>query len=237
MNCEEFRKQLLQEPDCSDAGFLAHRDGCRSCRAEWEQARKFENLLRRVIMNPADRSRERHALSVPQGSGLKIFPATLAALVLLLVGGLGGYALVQHPIPSDDLEMLVVFHVEREPGLLENGNAPDRTSVQAVLASLGFDLLAPLEGVAAAAPCWIRKGRGVHMVIREREGLVAVLLMPGEQVAGRRRFHSGRWSGMLMPKPWGSMAVLASVPEDGEAVARVLDRSIRWTGRLADRGF
>ncbi len=154
-----------------------------------------------------------------------------ASLILLLLGSVGGYGLARHMLSQDSLAELVLHHVDREPGPLRETRLLDDMSVVAVFASMGFEFQPLVEGITAAAPCWIRRGKGVHMVLRRPEGAVTVLLMPGEYLDERRQFGSRRWSGTLLPEQWGSMAVLAAAGEDTVAIARLMERSVRWKGR------
>ena len=230
MNCEHFRKSLLQDPSCSDAEFLQHKEQCSSCRTEWEKVQAFEHALRRVILQPGSPVRKVDLPPLRRRLWQRAW-VKAASLVLLLLGSVGGYSLARHMLSQDSLAELVLHHVEREPGPLRETRLLDDMSVVAVFASLGFEFRSLVEGITAAAPCWIRKGKGLHMVLRGSEGAVTVLLMPGEYLDERRQLRSPRWSGTLLPEQWGSMAVLAEAGEDTVAIARLMERSVRWKGR------
>ncbi len=230
MNCEQFRKSLLQDPFCSDVGFLWHRERCSACRAEWEQVQAFEHRLRSVIMQAGRPGRTIGLPAVRQ----RLWRSTwvrAASLVLLLLGSVGGYSLARQMFSQDSLAELVSHHVDREPELLQETRLLDDMSVVGVFASLGFEFRPLLAGITAAAPCWIRKGKGVHMVLRRRDRPVTVLLMPGENLDAQRQLHFGRWSGSLLPEQWGSIAVLATAGTDTMAIAQLVERSVRWKGR------
>jgi len=53
----------------------------------------------------------------------------------------------------------------------------------------------------------------VHMVLQGENGSVTVLLMPGEQIDTRNPVDNGRFSGVIAPTRYCSMAI---VGEDGE---------------------
>ena len=236
MNCKHFRESLLQDPSCGDAEFLRHKEQCSSCRAEWEQVQAFERTLRSVILQPGRPVRKVGLPSIRRRLWRRTW-VKAAPLVLLLLGSLGGYSLARHMFSQDNLAELVLHHVDREPGLLRETRLLDDMSVVAVFSSLGFEFRPLVEGITAAAPCWIRKGKGVHMVLRGREGAVTVLLMPGEHLDEQHQLRSGRWSGMLVPEQWGSMAVLAAAGEDTAAIARLVEQSVRWKGRPSASRF
>jgi hypothetical protein len=235
MKCEDFRKCLLQDPSCSDAEFLQHRDRCASCEKEWQQAQSFERMLRAVILQP--RAPTPRIRMRPPRRRLWQRTRVKVVSVLLLAGSIGSYSLVRHMFSQESLAEVVVHHVQAEPGLLQQARRQDDMSVAAVFAAMGFELQASPDAVTAASPCWIRKGRGVHMVVQGEKGAVTLLLMPGEYVDERQVLHTEDWSGMLVPERWGSLAVLASAGEDAGAYVDLMERNLRWKGRSSSRRF
>ena len=236
MNCEDFRRCLLQDPSCTDAAFLQHRDRCASCRKEWQQAQSFEQMLRGVIMQPQTPTPEIRM----QPSRRRLWQRTwvrLASVLLLLVGSVGGYNLVRHMFSQESLAELVTHHVQSEPGLLQQTRLLDEMSVAAAFASMGFELRASLNAVTAVSPCWIRKGRGVHMVVQGEKGAVTLLLMPGEYVDERQVLQVGGWSGTLVPERWGSLAVLTSAGENTDAFVDLVEKNVRWKGKPSASRF
>ncbi|WP_041068641.1 DUF3379 family protein [Thiolapillus brandeum] len=236
MKCEDFRKILLQDPSCADAAFLEHMDRCASCRKEWKQTQSFEDMLRNVILQP----REPSPSIQLQASRRRLWLSTwarAASVLLLLIGGVGGYNLVQNMFPQDNLAKLVVRHVQSEPELLQQTEQLDELSVATVFAAMGFESGTGVKGITAASPCWMRKGRGVHLVVKGQKGAVTLLLMPGEYVNRRQPLKTGYWSGVLVPEQWGSLAVLASAGEDAGAFVDLVEKNIHWEGRPSSRRF
>ena len=76
--------------------------------------------------------------------------------------------------------------------------------------------------------CRIRRWDGVHLVLRGRAGGVTVLLMPQEYRREPERVSSRRFSGVILPTPNGSMAVIGEKSEPLEDAARRIQGAILW---------
>ncbi|GEM_PF-5502705 len=236
MNCEDFQKRLLQDPFCTDAEFLQHKEHCVSCEEEWKRAQSFEQMLHNVVMQPSSTPGEIR-LHAPQRRLWQRTWMKMASVLLLLAASLGGYNLLRHLFSPASLADVVTHHIQAEPDFLRHTETLDELSVATLFASMGFELRTSLKGVTAALPCWIRKGRGVHMVLRGEQGAVSLLLMPGEYLDERQELQAEDWSGALIPEPWGSLAVLVSAGEDTDAVVYLVERNLRWKGKPASRRF
>ena len=236
MNCEDFRKKLLQDPSWADAAFLQHKDQCASCGREWKQVQSFENRLRSVILQPQN-PRLSIELQAPGRRRWQRLWIRTTSVLLLVVAGIGGYHLMQNMFSRDDLAELVVRHVQAEPELLQQTEPLDAMAVAAVFDAMGFEASAVVTGVTAASPCWIRKGKGVHLVVQGQQGAVTLLLMPGEYVNERQPLQTEQWAGMVVPEQWGSLAVLASAGEDAGAFVDLVEKNLHWKGRPSSRRF
>jgi hypothetical protein len=69
--------------------------------------------------------------------------------------------------------------------------------------------------------CKIRKAAGAHLVVKDGEDAVTVLIMPGEYVHERVPIQSERFQGVIVPIPNGSMAV---VTKKGEPLTEIESR-------------
>ncbi len=236
MNCEDFRKKLLQDPSWTDAAFLQHKDKCASCRREWEQVQSFEAKLRSVLLQ-SQNPKAPISLQAPRRRLWQRAWIKAASVLLLVAAGMGGYNLVQNMFPQEDLAQLVVRHVQAEPELLQQMKPLDVMSVAAVFDAMGFESSAAVKGVTAASPCWMRKSRGVHLVVQGEQGAVSLLLMPGEYVSKPQALQTEQWSGLVVPEQWGSLAVLASAGEDAGAFVSMVEKNIHWKGRPSSMRF
>ena len=49
MQCDEFRRKLLEDPKRKDAEFLAHRESCEACDREARQVERMEADLEKLL--------------------------------------------------------------------------------------------------------------------------------------------------------------------------------------------
>ena len=76
--------------------------------------------------------------------------------------------------------------------------------------------------------CFIRKGPGVHMILKGTRGAVNVLVMEGEQVTTRIATGNDSVDWLLIPCPIGCMAIIGNKNEALDQVESLLNRNIRW---------
>ncbi|WP_456418104.1 DUF3379 family protein [Thiolapillus sp.] len=232
MNCEQFQNRLMEDPFCKDGDFVVHRENCVRCAREWRQAREFERLLHAAMSVQPEKElklgRMRRSVRWRRKTWLK------AASILLLIGvSVTGFNLAQQTFAGNNLPQLVVRHIQKEPEVLGSRRAMNRMELAEALSPQGFDLVEAPAGITAAIPCWIRKRRGVHLVVQGGNGPVTVLLMPGEHAPRRQAVAAVSLSGILIPTGWGSMAVVSHADEDVEPLMRALQRNVRWRGGRA----
>ncbi len=220
----------MKEPSCKDRDFTAHRKNCARCAREWQQARKFESMLRVAIsVQP-----EKELCAGPAYRRTRWWRKTWvkAVSVLLLLGAtVAGFNLAQQVFTGNNLPQLIVRHIQKEPEMLNSRYAMNEMELLEALSPLGFELVEVPARITAATPCWIRKRRGMHLVMQGGSGPVTVLLMPGEYAQQRQVVAAVSLSGVLVPTSWGSMAVVSHAGEDIEPLMRSLQRQMRRKGK------
>jgi hypothetical protein len=224
MNCLEFRRHVLTEPDSRDAAYLQHRRACPACATLAAREAQFElrfqrvlhvepppGLAARVLLRQSlDRSRDRRAYSLAAG----------VLLVLTLVGGL----LFRTPLPS--LEEALVGHIQEEPDSLISASRLSLTQVNHTLKTLSLRAEASLGEVRYAGLCRIRRGEGAHLVLAGTQGPVTVLLMPGESVAERVAFRRDQLHGVILPMGPGSMAIVGGTEAEIQSIEQRLRHAV-----------
>jgi len=226
MNCEQFQACLMKEPSCKDRDFIAHRENCVRCAREWQQAREFESMLRAAISVQPEK--ELCAGQAYRRTGWWRQTWVKAVSVLLLLGvTVAGFNLAQQVFAGNNLPQLIVRHIQKEPEMLASRHAMSKMELLEALSPLGFELIEAPVGITAATPCWIRKRRGMHLVMQGGDGPVTVLLMPGEYTQQRQVVAAVSLSGVLVPTSWGSMAVVSHAGEDIEPLMHSLQRQMR----------
>jgi len=237
MNCKQFQNLLMEDPSCEDDAFLSHKAHCASCAREWTQAQEFEALLRKALSVKPEKELQ-VGLSRQRPSDWWWQTAVRVVSVLLLIGvSVAGFNLAHQLFSTEDLHALVVRHIQKEPEMLGQKPPLGEIELMEVLSHMGFSLSAMPAVVTAAAPCWIREGRGMHLVVQGDRGPVTILLMPGEHVQQSRKVIAVSLSGKLVPTDWGSMAVVSHAGDDIEPLMRTLQHDVRWEGTPAGVSF
>jgi hypothetical protein len=224
--CEEARLHIGAEPDASTAGLREHLEGCSACRSYQAKMAALEaDLHKAFALGPAlprrtVRRRTQAKAPAPRSRAWAMAASVLVALV-------GGVALWSARAP-ESLAREIGFHLALEP---DAWTAPQTISLQDVNALLGpshVALAADQDQVIFARQCWVHRELAPHLVVRTTEGPVAVIILPGVPVKAPQTFHENGFTGVLLPAPRGSIAVLTQKDEIGAEVARRLSQAVRW---------
>lgn len=237
MNCKQFQIELMKDPASEDRDFIAHRQSCTDCAREWREAEAFEAILRSAISIQPERELLAHRPATGQSRWWQQTWVKAASVLLLIGATVAGFNLAQTMFAGTNLPQLVVRHIQNEPEILDPRQAMDEMALMEVLSPLAFSLVESPGSITAAAPCWIRKGRGMHLVMQGEKGLVTVLLMPGEHAQQQQPIEAASLSGMLVPTGWGSMAVVSHAGEDITPLIHSLQQKVRWKGQLSTISF
>jgi hypothetical protein len=224
MNCLEFRRLLLTEPDTRDPEFLEHRRQCPSCARLATEQRTFERRLAQALAVPVpDDLVPRLILRRALRHQRRLRYALVAGVALALVAGLRLWW-----VPGAALEDLAVAHVEEEIEHLQARTELAPAQVAGIVRSLGARLDGALGAVRYAGVCRIGRHPGGHLVLAGATGPVTVLLLPHEPVAARSAFRRGAWHGVLVPADGGGLAVIGPADAPLDDIARRLETAIRW---------
>src|SRR5450631_2513036 len=244
LNCADYRRAVLADPQDADPLLRLHRDGCRDCLEYTDRLLLFESRLERAMrVSVAAAGDARVApLRTPAGArasaaagGLKVRRGWLAmaASVLILVAVAGTLWLAQ---PHSSLAADVVAHMAGEP------QAWARTDIPATAPELAQALgdahvrLDPRAGmVSYARSCLFRTHHVPHLVVQTEMGPVTVMVLVHESVSKPERFDEQGYHGVILPvSGHGSLAVLARGQSPGpdmlkQIASRVQDALV-WIG-------
>ncbi len=236
MNCMKFRRMLLIEPRTRSKEFAEHISSCPECAERAKQALHFEDKLHAVLRVPSPTALETRIItarsSAAEGhrTGACSRWLALAAGMLLAVGLTGwlGYEWEQKFGVSSGLETAVVDHINRELEHLHVLGDVAPQTLGLLLSQFGARIEGEIGSVSYAGRCPIRRHSGVHVVVPGQEGPVTVLFMPGENLLHRRPVRSSRFTGVIVPTVYGSMAVVGEKFEPVERVVERMQQSIVW---------
>ncbi len=227
----EFRRRCIADPDERDEAFR------RAKRASAERGRLAEQRKRidRVLSDAMQ-------IEVPEGLAARILlrqslecsrerrrtvarTYALAASVLLALGL--GLALLLAP-QTYRLEREVLTHINSELHHLTEQQNPATAELGELLARFGADLQGELGQVSYAGTCAFRRQHGIHMVLRGERGPVTVLILPGETLDDITDVSDTRFTGVIIPIPNGSMAIVGEQGEPIERLERRLRSAVVW---------
>ena len=238
MNCLKFRHHLLTTPLSENAEFVQHRASCPKCANEAARATQFEAQLLTAVSFEAPEGLQARILLAqthdkPQRKHL-LQPRWLAIVTsLLIAAGVTawlGYDRSNSPNQPLDLKASVLDHINSEITHLHENRNLQQEQIAGLLDPLGIKMEKGLGKVNYAGRCNIRRHSGIHLVIPGRQGPVTILLMPGEHVTASQTVRSPRFSGVIVPTDFGSMAVIG---EQGEALEEVITKLSKVLSRTS----
>ena len=107
-------------------------------------------------------------------------------------------------------------------------NETDLKAWNYLVKDFGMEIDGAISTLQFLNRCYIRKGPGVHMVLRGKKGAVNVLIMDGEYVPGRIATGNESLDWVLIPCPIGSMAIIGNKFEALDMIEQLLNRNIHW---------
>jgi uncharacterized protein DUF3379 len=218
VSCAQARLEIGADPSGSAPGLEQHLHDCADCRQFREEMRTLDANIRRALERP------------PQWVGAPRLTATwrpwaLAASVLLAMLAVLSVWLLR---PSDTLAREVVAHVREEPESWLARQHVDAQSMDEALRGAGVKLDITSDHITYAQSCWFRDHYVPHLVVQTAQGPVTVLILRNQRVSGRRTFHESGMSGVIVPAPQGSIAVLTRGGANVEGLATQMQRDVRW---------
>ncbi len=215
MNCLEFRRLIGAEPARSGGEIDEH---VRTCSACAEFAQQMRALDRRLVqaLSVAAPARRRRRLYMGHGFAQKKRWALAASLVIAV----GAASLLWLAYPSATLAHDVVAHAGHEPASWSAGDAEVSSQKLArILHKAGLSQNSQLGRISYARSCWFRGHFVPHLVVQDEAGPIMVMVLREETVSAPMRFAEGGYSGIILPAPRGSVAVLAQADARLDAVA------------------
>ena len=204
------------DPEGSAAELEQHLEECESCRRFRTEMRALEADIRRALERPPASART---------ARFTWRPLALAASVLLAMLTVFAVWLLH---PSDTLAREVVAHVQEEPDSWLARQHVDAQSIDDALRGAGVKLDITSDRISYAQSCWFRDHYVPHLVVQTAQGPATVLILRNQHVSARRSFNEGGMSGVIVPAPQGSIAVLTRGGADTDAVAAQMQQDVRW---------
>jgi Protein of unknown function (DUF3379) len=218
VSCEEARLQIGADPGGGTPELEQHLQDCDACRQLRAEMRTLDANIRRALERPpvsADRPRIT-ATWRPWALAASVLLATLAVLAVWLLH------------PSDTLARDVVAHVQDEPESWLAQQHVDAQSIDSALRGAGVKLDITSDRISYAQSCWFRDHYVPHLVVQTAQGPVTVLILRNQPARGPHTFHEQGMSGVIVPSPQGSIAVLTRSGANLDAVTAQMRQDVRW---------
>lgn len=224
MNCEKFRRKLLEDPNCRDPEFLAHREKCGPCNDEAGEVERLDSGLRDLFDSKPPADLQHDLRRIPRR---RFWVPTALAATLAGLTAFGAWWMTAGTLNAEAAIVAeVVEHIEHEPQAFTN----------TFLARDGWATLSPRVlvdttewnySVTYAAPCIVMEKKGLHLVLAGDEGPVTVLVIVDTEVGDSMLFHEADHRGVLRPLENGLLAVVSASGHSVDDLAAELAPRIR----------
>lgn len=190
--CLDFRRAKLADPKRLPDAAQAHLESCALCQAFARRADKMEaavadalsvpipeGLAERIILRARKGQVVRPSLMNWQATNWRVF-ALAASVVLTIAVSITVLGLPRQG-ETNQLAMAVAAHAVDEPNEIRTHHSADISQFGLILANFGGAMQQPLGQVQYIHFCPIEGfGMGWHVSYKTPEGMVTLLLIPGE---------------------------------------------------------
>jgi hypothetical protein len=237
MNCLEFRRCVGAEPGLQGAAISQHRAACPTCARYQDQMRAMDTMIGRALRVdlPAAAARPATAVTPPRGGGgagpvasSRWIQQRWYALAASLLLGVAIAATLWVSFPTPGLAAEIIDHVLHEPDAWNSEQVLTAEEVASAFRSSSVRLKAAAGEVTYARRCW-HKGHWVpHLVVRTASGPVTVLLLAHREVQAAVPLEDAGFSGVVLPAPRGSIAIVGRGSVDRDEIARQVFAAVEW---------
>jgi hypothetical protein len=238
MDCLEFRRLLLSDPQVRDREARAHLAICAGCAALTAQAQAFESRLSAVLSVPVPEGLADRILVAQRAEAIEPFQprrrlgwiAFAAAASVLLAFGVLRYQRSAASLPD-----LVAAHVTApdERDALDLHAPVPMTDIQNAFSERGVKLADVPPEVAYVSDCGIGRWQSVHMVMSEQEGPVSVVYIVRERAADRTDSHRAGLITRAVPIADGTLFMLARSDRRFDAIEHAWRNAIEGSPKIA----
>ena len=217
MNCNDFRQAIGAQPGLESPELAEHAATCPECARYRDEMRRMDALILQALRVDVSSSKARVSAR-PVATVWRL----AASLVLAVI--LGSVLWLARPKPS--LADQVVDHAEGEAfAIVRTSERASPEDIAAAFAGSGVKLRPNSMQVSYAVSCSFRGHQVPHLVVQTARGPVTVLVLRYEHPARQAKaqhFDEDGFSGVIVPAPEGSIAVLGREEWADEAVAEVI---------------
>ena len=231
MNCLDFRRRCLADPNHRGGEFLLHESECESCARFSAQTRALESRLADAMrIDVPENLAERIKLGYrDQASDRKRWRLiTLAASMLITLGVAGAAFYMTSPFQA-----AVKEHIEKEWEALVQNEEMDTKTIASILSTIGGAIQNDSSKFKYASLCDFSEYGSAHIIVQGKKGPVLALLLK-EKYVSKARFmtiskqESTKIEGILTPTSSGSMVIVGLAGEELHAIDKTMRDSVYW---------
>jgi len=205
MDCLEFRRAALADPQRLPAAAAAHVQGCAACKALLGRSLEFEARLAdalRVAVPQGLEERVLERIAPRRAKRLLAFAASVlvAAGVALLIGT---------PRPDPVALAGIDFVVFEEAQSIVEARPAERGAADGAARKIGISLPAQLGEIRYICLYPFGGGLAHHLLVKTPLGKVTLLLIPGRPRASRATASARGLEASVIPAVDGSVAIVA----------------------------
>jgi len=239
MNCLEFRRLALADPQHPGPSALEHEAACPACARFYLDLRQQEESLYQALSIPVPDGLADRILLGARPRLLDRFTSVgvwLPALAATLVLALGLNFMLPRGMSPETLAAGVIDHVRHEPEVLAAEQAvPAVKLVRAFERSGGEFINAPAQAAIQASyagRCPLPGGgTGEHIVLKTPQGKVTLILMPTKPVSDALRLFKAGLAVSILPAGEGSIALVAESDALVRGAEANLQNAVHWRGK------
>jgi hypothetical protein len=231
MNCLDFRRRCLAEPNYRGGEFLLHESECENCARFAAQTRALESGLADAMRidvpeNLAERIKLRHRDRASDRKKWRL--VTLAASMLITLGFAGAAFYMTSP-----LQAAVKEHIEKEWEALVQSEEMDSKTIASILSTIGGAIRNDPTELKYASLCDFSEYGSAHIIVQGKKGPFLTLLLK-EKYISKARFltmskpEGTKIEGILTPTNNGSMAIVGLAGEELHAIGKIVRDSVYW---------
>jgi hypothetical protein len=231
MTCDEARIHIGADPENASAELPVHLQQCPECQAYREQMLAFDAKIRTALELDWQRVQQTlpaappAATSLADESNVVVLPRPAPRApppkhkrprLFALAASIAAASVIALTVwlsrPPENLAAEIVKHVQGEPDSWYQTQPVDNAAIGAVLHKAEVKLGPGMQPIVYASSCWFRGHFVPHLVVMTADGPVTVMILVNEKVTVAQQFNENGFSGLLVPAPAGSVAVLSRAP-------------------------
>lgn len=205
MDCLEFRRAALADPQQLPAAAASHAQHCPACRAFLEQSRESEAHIADALRVAVPRRLEERLLASLGLRRTKRFLALAAGVLIVAAAGVLVAVLRPDPVARAGID----FVVFEEAQSIVEAKPADFGVAAAAARKMGLSLSTQLGDIRYVCFYPFAGGAAHHLLVKTPLGKVTLLLIPSGQRESRASVSARGLEAVVLPAAAGSVAIIA----------------------------